>query len=86
MQSPGLVSLYYESGHQGGQYRDIFLDGREPVEPRIRQWFGRSVGRWEGDTLVVDVSNFSDRTSFYGSRGNLRLTERFTRAEPDLLM
>ena len=86
VQGPGLVSLYYESGHQGGQYRDIFLDGREPVEPRIRQWFGRSVGRWEGDTLVVDVSNFSDRTSFYGSRGNLRLTERFTRDEPDLLM
>ncbi len=86
VQSHGLVSLYYESGHQGGQYRDIFLDGREPADAGIRQWFGRSVGRWEGDTLVVDAANFSDRTSFYGSRENLRLTERFTRVEPDVLM
>ncbi len=86
VQSHGLVSLYYESGHQGGQYRDIFLDGREAAGAGIRQWFGRSVGRWEGDTLVVDAANFSDRTSFYGSRENLRLTERFTRVEPDVLM
>ena len=86
VQSPGLVSMYYESGHQGGQYRDVFLDGREPVAQHIRQWFGRSAGRWEGDTLVVEASHFSDRTTYYGSRENLRLTERFTRAEPGLLM
>ena len=86
VQAPGLVSIYYESGHQGGQYRDVFLDGREPVAAHIRQWFGRSAGRWEGDTLVVEASNFSDRTTYYGSRENLRLTERFTLAEPGLLM
>ena len=86
VQAPGLVSFYYESGHQGGQYRDVFLDGREPVAPHIRQWFGRSAGRWEDGALVVEASNFSDRTSFYGSRENLRLVERFTRVEPDLLM
>ena len=86
VQAPGLVSFYYESGHQGGQYRDVFLDGRQPVSAHIRQWFGRSVGRWEGDTLVVEASNFSNRTSFHGSRDNLRLVERFTRTEPDLLM
>ena len=86
VQTPGLVSIYYESGHQGGQYRDIFLDGREPVAPHIRQWFGRSAGRWEGDTLVVEASHFSNRTTYHGSRDNLRLTERFTRAEPGLLM
>ena len=86
VQTPGLVSLYYESGHQGGQYRDVFLDGRAPVAQHIRQWFGRSAGRWEGGTLVVEASHFSDRTTYYGSRENLRLTERFTRAEPGLLM
>ena len=61
VQAPGMVSFYYESGHQGGQYRDVFLDVREPLAAHIRQWFGRSVGRWEGDTLVVEASNFSDR-------------------------
>jgi hypothetical protein len=86
VQSPEAVSFYYESGHQGGQYRDVPLDGRAHPAPHIRQWFGHSVGRWEGDTLVVEVSNFSEKTSFHGSHENLHLVERFTRIEPDLLM
>lgn len=86
VQNPETVSFYYESGHQGGQYRDVLLDGRGHPEPHIRQWFGHSVGHWEGDTLVVDVSNFSDKTSYYGSHENLHLVERFTRVEADLLM
>ena len=86
VQNPGQVSFYYESGHQGGQYRDIPLDGRGHPSDHIRQWFGHSVGRWEGDTLVVDVSNFSDKTSFHGSHENLHLVEQFTRAESDVLI
>ena len=86
VQHPGMVSFYYESGHQGGQYRDVPLDGRDHPAPHIRQWFGHSVGQWEGDTLVVDVSNFSERTSFHGSHENLQLVERFTLVEPDVLM
>ena len=86
VQDPGQVSFYYESGHQGGQYRDIPLDGRGHPPDHIRQWFGHSVGRWEGDTLVVDVSNFSDKTSFHGSHENLHLVEHFTRPESDLLI
>lgn len=87
VQSPGLVSIYYESGHQGGQYRHVPLDaGGAGGAPHVRQWFGRSAGRWEDDTLVVEVSGFSDRTSFYGSRDTLRLVERFTRVEPDLIL
>ena len=86
VQSPGTVSFYYESGHQGGQYRDVLLDGHDHPAPHIRQWFGHSVGHWEGNTLVVDVSNFSDKTSYHGSHENLHLVERFTRVEPDLLM
>ena len=52
----------------------------------IRQWLGHSVGHWEGDTLVVDTTNFSTGTSFYGSSENLHLVERFTRADSDLVM
>src|SRR6185295_10465145 len=47
---------------------------------------GDSRGRWENDTLVVDVKNFSDKTNFQGSAENLHLTERYTRKGPDLLI
>jgi hypothetical protein len=44
------------------------------------------VGRWEGNTLVVDTTNFTNRTPFWGARENLHLVERFTRTAPDLIM
>ena len=79
VQSPSSVTIYQEYGHHGGAYRTIHLDGRPHPPSHIRQWLGHSVGRWEGGTLVVEVANFSSRTSFRGSRENLRLVERFTR-------
>jgi len=85
VQSPGWVGIYYEQGHGGGAYRSIPLDGRPHLAPGIRQWLGDSVGRWEDDTLVVDTTNFTDRTDFLGSREDLRLIERFTRIGPDLM-
>jgi hypothetical protein len=66
--------------------RIISLDGRPSVDPKIRQWLGNSRGRWDGDTLVVETANFSDKTSFRGSRENLQLTERFTRVASDTLL
>ena len=84
VQGPGWVGIYYEQGHGGGAYRSIPLDGRPHLSSDIRQWLGDSVGRWEGDTLVVDTTNFTDRTDFLGSRENLHLVERFTRIGPDL--
>jgi hypothetical protein len=78
--------MYYEYGPHGGVYRTIPTDGRSHLAPGVRQWIGHPVGRWEGDTLVVDTANFSDRTSYFGSRDNLHLVERFTRTGPDLLM
>jgi len=51
----------------------------------IRQWFGDSRGRWGGNTLVVDVTNFSPKTDFFGSRENLHLVERWTRTRPETL-
>ena len=52
----------------------------------VRQWLGDSRGRWEGDTLVVETTNFTDKSNFRGSSENLRLTERFTRVAEDTLL
>jgi hypothetical protein len=62
------------------------MDGTSHVSPSIRQWLGDSRGRWEGDTLVVETTNFTDRTSFRGSDQNLRVIERLTRPDADTLM
>ncbi|MXY16137.1 MAG: hypothetical protein F4057_09115 [Acidobacteria bacterium] len=86
VQSPDAMAVYHEDGHRGGGYRTIYLDGRPHPPSHIRQWLGHSVGHWDGDTLVVDTTNFSTGTSFYGSSENLHLVERFTRAGADLVM
>lgn len=86
VQTPGAVSIYYEYGPHGGAYRTIPIGGGPHLPPHIRQWLGDARGRWEGDTLVVDTTNFTNRTNFEGSRENLHLMERFTRTAPDLLM
>ena len=85
VQGRGWVGIYYEQGHGGGAYRRIPIDDRPHLPSHIRQWLGDSVGRWEGDTLVVDTTNFSDRTSYMGAGENLHLVERFTRVAPDLM-
>jgi hypothetical protein len=51
----------------------------------VRQWLGDSRGHWEGDTLVVETTNFTPKTNFRGSRDNLHLTERYTRLDDDTL-
>jgi hypothetical protein len=66
--------------------RVIPLDGSPHLASNIRQWMGDSRGHWEGDTLVVDTTNFSGKFSFRGSDENLHLTERFTRVSPDTLL
>jgi hypothetical protein len=66
--------------------RVIPLDGRPHLASNIRQWMGDSRGHWNGKTLVVDTTNFSDDYSFLGSDRNLHLTERFTRVSPDALL
>ena len=63
--------------------RIIPLDGRPHIGGAIDQWHGNSVGRWDGDTLVVETTNFSPRSNFRGSSDNLHLVERFTRVGPD---
>jgi hypothetical protein len=66
--------------------RIVPLGARTPLPSNIRQWTGDSHGRWEGDTLVVETTNFTDKTNFRGSSENLQLTERFTRVAEDTLL
>ena len=82
VQTPGAVLIFTEMIHDT---RIIPLDGRAHLPQSIRLWKGDSIGHWEGDTLVVDTTNFSDQTNFRGSGENLHLVERFTRVDADTL-
>jgi hypothetical protein len=82
VQSPGQVGIDIDSGQGQGFTRVIPVDGRAHLPERMRLMHGDSVGRWEGDTLVVSVTNFTPKMDFHGSRENLRLTERYTRVSP----
>jgi hypothetical protein len=65
--------------------RIIPLDGRSHIPASIRRWMGDSVGHWDGDTLVVDTTNFTDKTHFRGADRNLHVVERFTFANADTI-
>ena len=82
VQTPGGVSMFYDVGQGEGWQRNIIMDGSPHLPSNIRQWYGDSRGHWEGDTLVVDVTNFSPKTDFQGARENLHLVERWTRTGP----
>jgi hypothetical protein len=83
VQAPGYVAIFSEMMHDA---RLIPLDLRPHLPTNVRQWFGDPRGRWEGQTLVVETTNFTDKTNFRGSSENMRLTERFTRLDPDTLL
>lgn len=83
VQGPGYVTIVVEMIHD---VRTIPTDGRPHLPPNVRQWMGDPRGHWEGNTLVVDTTNFTDKTNFRGSGENLHLVERFTRTGPDQLM
>ena len=82
-QGPGFVAIYVEMIHD---VRMIPTDGRAHVSPNIRLWMGDPVGHWEGDTLVVETTNFRDDAPFQGSSKDMRLIEKFTRLNKDVLM
>ena len=82
LQTPGHVVIFTEMIHDA---RVIPMDGRPHSSPTLRAWMGDSRGHWEGDTLVIDTINFTDKTSFRGSGANLHLVERFTRVDADTL-
>jgi hypothetical protein len=78
VQGQGTVAIIYEMIHEA---RIIPLDGRPHVGGSIGQWFGDSRGHWEGDTLVIETTNFSDKTAFRGATPKLRMIERFKRED-----
>ena len=82
VQTPGGISIFYDVGQGQGWQRNIVMDGSPHLPPNIRQWYGDSRGHWERNTLVIDVTNFSPKTDFLGSRENLHLVERWTRTGP----
>jgi hypothetical protein len=85
VQTPGGISMFYDVGQGQGWQRNIVMSGSPRLPPNIRQWYGDSRGHWEGNTLVVDVTNFSRKTDFQGARENLHLVERWTRTGPSTL-
>jgi hypothetical protein len=85
VQSPGSVSIFYDTGQGQGWHRVIPTDGSPHLPQSVRQWWGDSRGRWEGNTLVVDVTNFTPKTDFHGSREKLHLIERWTRTDPNTI-
>lgn len=80
LQAPGYVTITHEMMHDT---RIVPLDGRPHVSPLIRHYMGDSRGRWDGETLVVDVTNFHPATNYRGSRDTLHLIERYTRVAVD---
>jgi hypothetical protein len=85
VQSPGAVAIMYDTGQGQGWQRVIPVNGAPHLPAPIRQRFGDSRGRWDGNTLVVDVTNFGPKTDYRGSRHGLHLVERFTRLDATTL-
>ena len=83
VQGPGTIMILVEMVHD---VRFIHMDGRPHLPSNIRQWLGDSIGHWEGDTLVVDTTNFTDKTRFRGSSENLHIVERFTRVDANTIL
>jgi hypothetical protein len=83
VQTRDYVTITVEMIHET---RIVAMDGRPHLPAGIRKWLGDSVGHYEGNTLVVDTTNFTDKTRFRGSDGNLHLIERFTRTSPDTIL
>ena len=85
VQTPGGISIFYDVGQGQGWQRNIVMNGSPHLPAAIRQWYGDSRGHWEGNTLVIDVTNFSPKTDFQGARENLHLIERWTRIDATTL-
>jgi hypothetical protein len=82
VQSPGYVMILTEMIHD---VRLIPLDSRPAPDKNVRQWMGVSRGRWDGDALVVETTNFNGKNPFRGSTENLKVTERFRRVADDTI-
>jgi hypothetical protein len=82
VQTPDYVMILVEMVHD---VRIIRMNGTH-VPSSVHKWLGDSIGHWEGDTLVVDTTNFNDQTAFRGSTRNLHVVERFSRVDPATIL
>ncbi len=82
VQTPDRIVILSEMVHDARTIRMA----AEHLPPAVRLWMGDSVGRWEGDTLVVDTTNFTDKTRFRGSSDQLHVVERFSRLDDRTLL
>jgi len=82
VQTPDHVLILVEMVHDA---RIVRMNAKHPG-PSVHQWLGDSIGYWDGDTLVVDTTNFTNKTHFYGSSEHLHVIERFTRTAPDTIL
>jgi hypothetical protein len=85
VQASGEISIFYDIGAGQGRIRHIPITMAPHFPATIRQWWGDSRGRWEGNTLVVDVTNFSPKSDFQGAHETLHLVERWTRLDGDTI-
>jgi hypothetical protein len=82
VQAPGYVMILFEQAHD---VRVVPLDGRPHLPQDIRQWTGDSRGHWEGDTLVIETTNFNGKNPLSGSSDDMRVTERFTPVDAETI-
>lgn len=85
VQSPGVISIVYDVGPGLGRPRIIPITTAPHLPEAMQQYWGDSRGHWEGDTLIVDVTNFSPKSDFQGSHEHLHLVERWTRVDADTI-
>jgi hypothetical protein len=83
VQTPNFVGINVEMVHQ---MRNIPVDGSPHLPSSVRHWVGDSRGHWEGDTFVIDTTNFTGEMPFRGTDENLHLTERLTRIDADTII
>ena len=85
VQSSGNVAIFYDTGQGQGWQRIVPITTAPHLPSSVRLWWGDSRGRWDGKTLVVDVTNFSQKSNFQGAHENLHIVERWARADPETL-
>jgi hypothetical protein len=82
VQTPSTIMILVEMVHD---VRIIRMNAQH-LPPTVRKWMGDSIGHWEGDTLVVDTTNFTNKTQFQGASEDLHVVERFTRVNGNTLL
>lgn len=85
VQTPGGISIFYDTGQGQGFQRNIVMNGTPHLPSSVRLLSGDARGHWEGNTLVIDTTNFTPKLDSFGSRENKHLIERFTRTGPTTL-